>query len=252
MPSHEVTERLLAPPAGAVDVVIDTDAYNEIDDQFAIVHALLTPALNIEAIGAAPFHNERRSTRGPADGMEQSFREVERVLDRLAASTPVSYGGALLRGATEFLQDAARPIVSEAVTDLINRALADRDGPLYVLALGASTNVASALMLEPRIADRIVVVVLGGWPHHAAEFPFEFNFSQDRLAAQLLFASGVPLVHVPGLTVSEALRTTRRSSPSTCPAEGGLACTSLSCSTAGWRAGRARASRSGTWRPAHG
>lgn len=142
--------------------------------------------------------------------MEQSFREVERVIEHLAASTDLNYEGAVLRGADEFLSEATRPIESEAVEDLINRALADRDGPLYVLALGASTNVVSALLLEPRIADRIVVVVLGGWPHHAPDFPFEFNFSQDRMAAQLLFAGGVPLVHLPGLTVSEALRTTRQ------------------------------------------
>ena len=209
MPEFGTHEALLTPPTGTVDVVIDTDAFNEIDDQFAIVHALLTPKLNVEAICAAPFHNRRRATTGPADGMEQSFREIERVLDHLAVSTGASYGGAVLRGATDFLSDRSRPVESDAVTDLIDRALADRDGPLYVLALGASTNVVSALLAEPRIADRIVVVVLGGWPHHAPDFPFEFNFSQDRLAAQLLFASAVPLVHLPGLTVSEALRTTR-------------------------------------------
>ena len=35
--------RMLRRPEGQIDVVLDTDTYNEIDDQFALVYALLTP-----------------------------------------------------------------------------------------------------------------------------------------------------------------------------------------------------------------
>src|SRR5437868_5321521 len=58
---------LLEPPAGHVRMVVDTDTYNEIDDQFALVYALLSPErMTCEAIYAAPFHNQRSS--GPEDG----------------------------------------------------------------------------------------------------------------------------------------------------------------------------------------
>jgi hypothetical protein len=46
----------LSAPKGNIDVVIDTDAYNEIDDQFAIAYLLRsTEKLNTRAIYAAPF-----------------------------------------------------------------------------------------------------------------------------------------------------------------------------------------------------
>ena len=56
-------------------MVLDTDTYNEIDDQFALVYALLSPErLNVEAIYAAPFHNKR--SQGPEDGMHRSYDEI--------------------------------------------------------------------------------------------------------------------------------------------------------------------------------
>ena len=71
---------------GALKVVIDTDTYNEIDDQFALVHALLSPErLNVEAIYAAPFHNERSDS--PLDGMEKSYSEIHKLLIKLKIDT---------------------------------------------------------------------------------------------------------------------------------------------------------------------
>ena len=62
----------LAPPVGKVRMVLDTDTFNEIDDQFAVVQSLLSPdKLAVEAIYAAPFDNGRSS--GPGDGMEKSW-----------------------------------------------------------------------------------------------------------------------------------------------------------------------------------
>ncbi len=51
---------------------------------------------------------------------------------------------------------------SAAVEDLIARASADRPDPLYVVAIAAPTNIASALLAAPEIVERIVVVWLGG------------------------------------------------------------------------------------------
>ena len=55
--SHDLLLERLAPPTGPVSMVLDTDTYNEIDDQFAVVYGMLSPYLNIEAIYAAPFFN---------------------------------------------------------------------------------------------------------------------------------------------------------------------------------------------------
>ena len=51
--------KALTLPAGKVDAVLDTDAYNEIDDQFAIAYMLRSDEkINVKEIYAAPFFNE--------------------------------------------------------------------------------------------------------------------------------------------------------------------------------------------------
>jgi purine nucleosidase len=190
------------PSAGVVRAVIDTDTDNEIDDQFAVVYALLSPErIRLEALYAAPFHNQRAC--GPEQGMLQSYQELRRLLGLLpsACDTPVH------EGARAWLGAADQPVPSPAAKDLVQRA---RGGvpPLYVLAIGAPTNVASAMLLAPDIMERIVVVWLGGNPgswHRAVEF----NLEQDLVASHVLLDSGVALVHIPCRNVTEHLRTTR-------------------------------------------
>jgi inosine-uridine nucleoside N-ribohydrolase len=194
--------RRLRPPAGPVSAVLDTDAYNEIDDQFALVYSLLSESIDLQAVYAAPFHNSRSS--GPGDGMEKSYEEILRVLERLGRSPE----GLVFKGSHDFMRGIKRPIVSPAVQNLIARAEAMPEGQaLYVLAIGAITNVASALLTRPSLVERIAVVWLGGQPHswHTAD---EFNLRQDVAAAQVVFDSGVPLVHLPCSNVAEHIRTT--------------------------------------------
>ena len=193
----------LKPPSGQVRMVLDTDTYNEVDDQFALVYSLLSPEkLSVEAVYAAPFHNERSS--GPADGMEKSYQEIRRLLMMVKnmAVPPV------FKGSTEYLNPGMIPEHSPAALDLVERAMASPgDDPLYVVAIGAITNVASAILMEPRIIERIVVVWLGG---HAFFWPDtkEFNLMQDVPASRLIFDCGVPLVHVPCMGVTTHLSTT--------------------------------------------
>ncbi|OGO06292.1 MAG: nucleoside hydrolase, partial [Chloroflexi bacterium RBG_13_56_8] len=202
-PQLSAEERLglLEPPRGPVSMVLDTDTYNEIDDQFALVYALLSANLRVEAVYAAPFHNARSS--GPADGMEKSYQEILRILDRLGRP----HEGLVYRGSEVYLPAADKPVPSPAANDLIEKAMARDGGPLYVVAIGAITNVASAILLEPCIIQRIVVVWLGGQPYYWPTAS-EFNLRQDVAAVRLVFDSGVPLVHIPCKNVAEHLRTT--------------------------------------------
>ena len=201
--SEEFRISRLAAPAGKVRMALDTDTYNEIDDQFALVYALLSPErLSVEAIYAAPFHNSRSA--GPGDGMEKSYEEILRLLDFLGRSAD----GFAMRGSTEYLGLERQPQDNAAVRDMIDRALASpADDPLYVVAIGAITNVASALLLAPEIIEKIVVVWLGGhhlnWSHTR-----EFNLAQDVPAAQVVLDSGVPLLIVPCMGVTSHLLTT--------------------------------------------
>lgn len=192
----------LEPPRRKIRMVLDTDTFNEIDDQFALVYALRSPEkLSVEAVYAAPFHNNR--SNGPADGMEKSYEEILRVLDRL----DVDPEGLVHRGSTRYLDLEKGPERTAAALDLVERAMAGGDDPLYVVAVGAITNVASAILIEPRIIERIVIVWLGGHAHHWPDTR-EFNLKQDIAAARLVFDSGVPLVQIPCMGVTSHLHTT--------------------------------------------
>ena len=60
IPDSETLIRRLQKPAGKIDVVLDTDTYNEIDDQFALSYMVKSDdKLNVKAIYAAPFFNEK-------------------------------------------------------------------------------------------------------------------------------------------------------------------------------------------------
>lgn len=190
-------------PEKPVDMVLDTDTYNEIDDQFALVYALLSPErMNVKAVYAAPFHNKRSS--GPGDGMEKSYEEILRLLDFMNRSPD----GFAFRGTTEWLPDMQNAPESEAVDHLIELARSrEESDPLYVVAIGAITNVAAALIKAPEIARKIVILWLGGhpiyWPHAN-----EFNMQGDILASQIILDCGAPLVRFPCALVAQALTST--------------------------------------------
>ena len=192
----------LSVPAHPVDAVLDTDAYNEIDDQFAICYLLKnSDKLRTKAIYAAPFKNER--SESAADGMEKSYGEIQKLL-LLAGESREVY-----RGAERFLPDEKTPVPSAAASDLVKRAKGyTPEDPLYVVAIGAITNVASALLTEPSIAENIVVVWLGSNALHYHDTR-EFNLIQDIAAARVVFASGAPLVMLPCMGVVSAFTVSR-------------------------------------------
>ena len=200
MLNDEQRIRMLEIPQGLVDIVLDTDAYNEIDDQYAISYALKSRKIQVRALYAAPFFNER--SLSPANGMERSYEEIERLL-KLSGKT-----AGVFRGSNSYLTDENTPIFSDAANDLVIRAMQySTENPLYIVAIGAITNVASALLINQEIADRIVVVWLGGhaleWPHNA-----EFNCMQDIAAARVVFNSGAPIVMLPCMGVVSSFATT--------------------------------------------
>lgn len=177
-------------PDKKVDVIIDTDAFNEIDDQFAISYLLRSDdALNTVAIYAAPFLNE--NSESAADGMEKSYNEILKLLSLAKIEKDV------FRGSTNFLENENTPVISDAAQELAKRAESySPENPLYIVSIGAITNIASALLINPDIAGNIVIVWLGG---HALHFHDndELNMREDVAAARIVFNSDAPLVLLP-------------------------------------------------------
>lgn len=200
---EEMVQRLKK-PSGKVDVVLDTDTYNEIDDQFALSYLLANPdRLNLKAIYAAPFFNQHSVS--PADGMEKSYDEIRKILE-------LNEKGSLMdiafKGSEHYLKDEKTGVPSPAASDLAKRAENySAEKPLYVIAIGAITNIASAILLNPSIVEKIVVVWLGGHGHDWTDDK-EFNMMQDVAAARVVFNSNVPLVRLPCMGIVSEFRTT--------------------------------------------
>lgn len=201
---YALSVKRLARPKGAVDVVLDTDMFNEVDDQYALAYLLqYQNLLRLKAVFAAPFFNHH--CEGPRDGMERSYREIFKVLDMLHRE---DLKDRVYKGSQSFLQNEKTPCRSEAAEKLI--ALSenyDADNPLYVIAIAACTNIASALLECPDLRKRIFVVWVGGmsfeWHDNKS-----FNAGQDIAAARILLGSGVPLVLLPGRGVLDRFLTT--------------------------------------------
>lgn len=198
--TNEQRLKNLKVPTGMVDVVLDTDAYNETDDQYAIALLLRSKEkLNPVALYAAPFKNY--ISNSPEDGMLKSYDEIKKLLTLAnEPNIPVFYGS------RNFLADEKTPQPSDAASDLIKRAMQySPEKPLYVVAIGAITNIASALLMKPEIAENIVIIWLAGHALHWDDTR-EFNMVQDIAASRVVMQSDAPFVSLPANGVVSEFR----------------------------------------------
>lgn len=196
----------LQPPCRAVDVVLDTDAFNEIDDQFAIAYMLCaSERLHVKGICAAPFSGNGRSVSAE-DGMEKSYDEIMKILELADRNDLKAH---VYKGSAVYLPDEKTPVESDAAAFMAK--LADGytpENPLYIVAIGAITNVASALLLNPEMKEKTVIVWLGGTAQHWYH-SWEYNMKQDVAGARVVFGCGVPLVQLPCAGVVDRFTTSR-------------------------------------------
>ena len=167
------------PPEKLTRVIISSDVKNEADDQYAIVHALLSPSLEIHGISPAQF-----GTRKSATSLQDSHDELVKVLDLMGIPGAVR----IADGAATALPDDQTPLPSPGAALIIEQATADDPRPLHVGVMGPMTEVASALLMEPRIADKDIRVVFTGgttWPLGG----YEYNFFNDVHAANVVLRS---------------------------------------------------------------
>lgn len=173
------------PPEKQVRVITDTDAKCEADDQFAIVHALLSPKFeNIGFIGAH-FGAKRPG------GMEKSVQELEKIFD-LMSFDPT---GMIYPGACGPMPDEQTPIDSPGAQLIIREAMREDPRRLFVTFQGPLTDLASAYLLEPRIAGRLTAIWIGG-----GDYPNgrpEFNQNNDIHAVNVVMGAPIELWQVP-------------------------------------------------------
>ncbi len=180
-------------------VILDTDAYNEIDDQYAITYCYLADSIDLQAVYAAPFYNDKST--GFEDGMVKSYDEIKKVLSMIDPN----YTTPVFEGSRTTIEVSGGPVDSPAARHLIE-FVKNSDEIVYVLAIGAITNIASALMMDPSIKENMAVIWLGGNQLDSDNLG-EFNLVQDFTAGQILLNSGVPLLLCPAWFIVSVLTT---------------------------------------------
>ncbi len=174
------------PEEKTIRVITDTDAKNEADDQYAIVHTLLSPRFDNRSIIAAHFGEEKSNT-----SMEDSFREIQTILKLMNWADE----GLAVRGAAHALPDEHTPSPSPGSEVIIKEAMKEDTRPLFITFLGPLTDVASAYLQEPRIAEKVTVIWIGGGRY--PDGGREYNLSNDIHAANVVFKSRLPVWQVP-------------------------------------------------------
>ena len=175
---------LLAQNQPRIPVVLSTDVGNEIDDQWAIVYLLTNPAFDVKGVLSA----HAPTIRPPAGRTAYNILRhiVERRLN-MVAHPP------LFEGASEPLVNIHTPRASAAAKFLVTASKSfNASRRLNVLTIGAVTDLASAILDDPDIVNRIQVVDMGfqDWPDGGDVF----NIANDIYAMQVVLDSNVPLV----------------------------------------------------------
>lgn len=174
-------------PAKRTRVIVNTDAKNEADDQFAIVHAVLTPSFELHGIIPAQF-----GTIKSPHTLQDSHDEVMLLLDLMGLTGKIRVED----GGETAMPDENTPVDSPGARLIIEEAMRDDDRTLHIAFYGPLTDMASALLLEPAIEDRnLRVVWIGGgvWPGGGEEY----NLSNDIAAANVVFRSQVEVWQIP-------------------------------------------------------
>ena len=181
-----------------INVILDTDTYNECDDQFALAYLIKSQDMfNIEAITVAPYSHTKRDVK-VIDGQELSYNEILKICNWLNFDTI----NKVFKGSMGYIQNGYDEN-NDAVNKIIEVAL--KNDKTYILGIGAITNIALAIKKEPKIIDRIEIIWLGG---NEIEYKdnLEYNFKQDIEAVKIVFDSTVKMTILPCRNVVSDLR----------------------------------------------
>lgn len=174
------------PEGKMLRVITNTDAKNEADDQYAIVHTLLSPRFDNRGIIAAHFGDEKSAT-----SMEDSYKEILKLLGLMG----INNKGLVYKGADHAIPNERMYVPSDGAELIIKEAMSDDPRSLFVTFLGPLTDLASAYLMEPRIAGKLTAIWIGGgtYPNGGAEY----NLGNDINAANVVFKSNILLWQVP-------------------------------------------------------
>lgn len=190
-----------------VRVIIDNDFGGDPDGLFQLAHHILSPSVEIKGIIGSQHY--KGGFYGSSETATYACTQVKELLSimRLTGKLPVYEGGA------SGLTDIKAPVISEGAKAIVKEAMReDTRMPLYVVCGAGLTNIASAYLIEPRIAKRIILVWIGGAEYQGLAIPPphgknpEYNLGIDIKASQVIFNdSDIPVWQIPRDAYRQAL-----------------------------------------------
>jgi inosine-uridine nucleoside N-ribohydrolase len=183
-----------------IPAIFDTDIGDDIDDALALALALQSPELDVKLVTTvADDVNSRTRLAWKELGLfgrqdiPLATGAPEPLLDPKLPDQAAQFG---------VLNPADRPPAAafERAADRIIETLMKSPVKITLIPVGPLTNIALALKEEPRIKDRIERIVLMGGAYYPPRR--EYNIDRDRIAAEIVFSSGIPITGV-GLDVTE-------------------------------------------------
>jgi len=179
--------------------IVDNDFSGDPDDLYQLAHHLLSPSIELTTVVGSHLR-----PNDPLDAGPDTATNAVAVLKDLFARMGLTSTELIVQGSNQALADTQTPQPAPAVDAILAEARREDPRPLYFLAGGGLTDLASALLTDPAVAERMTLVWIGGneHPELAApppdQMPIEYNLLIDVKAAQYVFNhSGITIWQVP-------------------------------------------------------
>ena len=184
-----------AAPPEKIPILLDTDIGTDIDDAFALALILKSPELDLLGVTTVAGDTQARARLAARMLHEAGRTDIPVAAGEPGAPQPIDQ----TRWADGF---TGAPLTHEKAVDLMRRAIERRPGEVTLVAIGELTNVAALLQSDPAIGKKIKrLALMGGAIHHGyGQDPKpvpEWNIKSNPAAAQVVFASGVPILMAP-------------------------------------------------------
>jgi purine nucleosidase len=187
-----------------IRVISDNDYAGDPDGLVQLAHLLLSPAAEVTGVIGSHIRHDV-----PWPVPEKPASAAAEIAEKLVNLVNLEYEVPVLIGSEAGMTSVESPADSAAAEFIVDQAMNSKsDLPLYVVCGGALTSIASAFLMEPRIAEKLTLVWIGGHGYsqdHRGGEP-EFNLWADPLAAQVIFNhSNMPIWQVPESSYSTTL-----------------------------------------------
>ncbi len=143
-------------------VIFDTDANNEVDDQYALAYLLFSgDHFAVEGVTVNATSDPDGSTT--ISPVSDHYDEAKRIMQLCGVDGKIPLYVGAQKGFNDIQDDLDNPEFDgyEAVNFIIEQAMRERGRELILLPVGKLTNIALALKKEPRIAEKVRIVWLG-------------------------------------------------------------------------------------------